>query len=110
MDLLYAYIDAHRQRLIDEFPRDVVQDISRFKPQRANMTFSDQSRYNIMFQQVLHKGGESEINYIKIFHNDKALDISVRNSYTEYQLMHAFLDNLKQSGNCSAHIVIHQTC
>ena len=89
------YIDAHIQRLIDEFPRDGEQDISRFKPQWANITFADRSRYNIMFQQVLHKGGESEINYIKIFQNNKDLDISVVNSYTEYQLMHTFLDNLK---------------
>ena len=63
-----------------------------------------------MFQQVLHKGGDSEINYIKIFQNDKDLDISVRNSYTEYQLIHTLLDNLQQSGNYSAQIVIHQTC
>ena len=45
-----------------------------------------------MFQKVLHKEGESAINYIKIFRNDKALVISVGNSYTEDQLMHTFLE------------------
>ena len=38
--------------------------------------FSHQNRYNRMFHQVvLHKGGESEINYIKIFKNAKAVEI-----------------------------------
>ena len=37
-----------------------------------------------MFQKVVHKGGESEINYIKIFQNTKSLAILVGNSYTEY--------------------------
>ena len=61
-----------------------------------------------MFQQVVHKGGESEINYIKIFQNDQALKASVGNSYTEYQLMHTFLDNFQQGGNYSAKISIPQ--
>ena len=45
------------------------------------MTFVDQRRHNIMFQQVVQKGGDSEINYIKIFQNAKALEISGVNSY-----------------------------
>ena len=49
-----------------------------------------------MFQQVVHKGGNSSINYIKRFKNAKALAISVGNSYTEDQPMHTFLDNLKK--------------
>ena len=48
-----------------------------------------------MFQKVLHKLGNSSINYIKIFKNAKALAISVGNSYTEDQPMHTFLENLK---------------
>ena len=72
-NLLRAYIDAHSQILIDEFPGYGIQDISIVQPQCANMTCSDQSRYNRMFQQLVHKGGESEINYVKRFHNDKAL-------------------------------------
>ena len=59
------------------------------------MTFDDQRRYNIMFQQVLHKGGKSAINCIKIYQNAKALKISVGNSYTEDQLMHTFLENFQ---------------
>ena len=51
-----------------------------------------------MFQQVVQKVGESEINYIKIFQNDKALEISVRNICSEDQLMHTFLDNLQRGG------------
>ena len=46
-----------------------------------------------MFQKVVHKVGESAINYIKIFHNAKALKISVGNSYTKTDSMHIFLDN-----------------
>ena len=63
------------------------------------MNFADQIIFNRMFQQVVHKGGESEINYIKRFHNTKALLTLMRNSYTEYQLMHTFLNNFKQGGN-----------
>ena len=47
-----------------------------------------------MFQKVVQKGGESEINCIKIFQNAECLIISVGNSYTEYHLMQTFLDNL----------------
>ena len=49
-----------------------------------------------MFHQAAHKGGESEIHYIKIFQNAKAMEISVENSYTEYQLMHNVLYNFYQ--------------
>ena len=49
-----------------------------------------------MFQQVINKGEESLINYIKIFQNAKDLAISVGNSYSEYQLVHTFLENFQQ--------------
>ena len=52
-----------------------------------------------MFQKVVYKGGESEIKYNKVFHDAKYLEISVVNGYTEYQLMHTFLDNLQKVGN-----------
>ena len=80
-NLLHAYIDTHSQRLIYDCPGDGVQTISIFQSQYENMKFAAQSRYNIMFQQVVQKGGESSINYIKIFKNAKALAISVDNSY-----------------------------
>ena len=57
--LLNAYIYAQNQRLIDAFPGYGEQAISRLQSQCANMIFFDQSRYNIMFQKVVHKGGGS---------------------------------------------------
>ena len=60
------------------------------------------------FQQVTHKGGESAINYIKIFQNAHALSILVGNSYYEDQLMHTFLDNFEEDGKYSAQIASHQ--
>ena len=41
----------------------------------------------------MHEGGEPEINYIKIFHNAKALEISVGDNYSDDRLMHTFLEN-----------------
>ena len=57
------------------------------------MTFSYKSRYDRIFQQVTHKGGESAMNYIKRFQNAQALSVSVGNTYPEDKLMHTFLDN-----------------
>ena len=72
-NLFRVYIDAHSQILLYECPGDGVQAISRFQSQCENMICSDQSIYNRMFKQLVHKGGESEINYIKRFHNAQAL-------------------------------------
>ena len=58
-NLLHEYIYTRSQILIDKCPGDVVPAISRFQSQCANMKFSDQSIYNRMFQQVLHKDWES---------------------------------------------------
>ena len=44
------------------------------------MNFADKSRYDRTFKQVTHKGGESKINYIKIFQNAHDLSVSVRNT------------------------------
>ena len=62
MEPFHVYTYAHIQRLIDERSGGGIQSISRFKYQCENMTFSDQSRYNIMLQKVVHKVGESAIN------------------------------------------------
>ena len=59
--------------------------------------------------QVTHKLGESPMNYIKIFQNAQALSVSVGNSYSEYQLMHVFLDNFHQDGKYIVHIASHQS-
>ena len=72
------------------------------------MTFADKSRYDRTFQQVTHKGGESEINQIKRFQNSHALSILVGNSYSEDQLMHTFLDKFEEGGKYSAQIASHQ--
>ena len=105
---MHAYIDAHSQILIDECPGDGVQYISIFQYQCANTTFDNQRIYNRMFQQLVHKGGDSSINYNKIFQNSKALEVSVVNSYTEDQLMCTLLKNLQRGGNYSTKIVSHQ--
>ena len=60
------------------------------------MTFAEQNRYNRLFKQVIHKGGKPVINFIKIFQNAKALAISVRNSYSEDQLMHTFFRKIPE--------------
>ena len=72
------------------------------------MTFADKNRYDITFQQVTHKGGESAINYIKRFQNAQVLSFSVGNSYSDDQIMHTFLDNFHQSGKYSAQLASHQ--
>ena len=61
------YIYAHSLTLIEECPGYGVKVISRWQYQCANIKFSDQSKYNIIFKKVVHKGGESEINYFKQF-------------------------------------------
>ena len=107
-NLLHANIYVHRRRLFAEFPRDGTKYIEKLHSHCANMNFSDKSRYDRIFQQVTHKGGESAMNYIKILQNTHALSVSVGNSYSEYQLMHIFLDNFHQVGRYSAQIASHQ--
>ena len=67
------------------------------------MTFFDQSIYNKMFHQVVHKGKESAINYNKRNYNAKNLEISPN----EYHLKHTFADNFHQGVNYSAQISSH---
>ena len=63
--LLHANIDVHIRILIAEPPKDRIKCIEKLQSNFANMTFADKSRYNRTFKQVTHKGGESEIKYIK---------------------------------------------
>ena len=56
-NLLHANIDVYSRRLIAEFPRDGIKCIEKLQSHCANMTFSDKSRYDRIFQQVTHKGG-----------------------------------------------------
>ena len=106
-NLLHAYIDVHIRRLIAEFPKDGIKCIEKLQSRCENMTFSGKSRYDRTFQQVTHKGGESAINYIKRFHNEQSLSVSVGNSYSEEQIMHTFLDNFHQGEKYSAQISSH---
>ena len=55
---MHAYIDAHSQKLIDECPEDGLQAISILQSQCENMTSAEQTIYNRMFQQMMHKEGE----------------------------------------------------
>ena len=105
---MHANIYVHIRRLISEFPIDGINCITKLQSHCANMTFVDKSSYDRNFQQVTHKGVKSSMNYIKRFHNSHALLISVRNSYSEDQLMHTILDNFHQGGKYSDQIAIHQ--
>ena len=72
MDILHVNLAVHSRRLIAEFPGDGVKYIEKLQSHCANITFL-KSRYGRIFQQVTHKGGESEMNYINIFQNAQAL-------------------------------------
>ena len=107
-NLLHANSYVHSRRLIAEFPKDGVKCIEKLQSYCANMTFPDKSRYDRTFQQVSRKGGESTINYIKRFKNAHALSVSVRNSYSEDELIHTFLDNFHQGEKYSPQIASNQ--
>ena len=69
---------------------------------------SGRNRYNRLFQKVTQKGGESAINYVKRFHDYKALVILVGNSCSEDHLIITFLESFLQGVNYSVQIAIHQ--
>ena len=72
------------------------------------MTFSDKIRYGTIMQKVAHKGEDSAMNYINILKIPQALSVSVGNNYSEYQLMHIFLDILHQGIKYISQIAIRQ--
>ena len=96
---MHANIDVHSRRLIA---------VEKLQSHCANMNVSDKSRYEQVFQKFTYKGGESAMNYIKLFQNAQVLSVSVVNNYSEDQIMHIFLDNFHQGGKYSAHIASHQ--
>ena len=106
-NILHENIDVHSRRFIAEFPKDGINCNKKLQSHCANMNFADKSRYDKNFQQVTHKGGGSEINYIKRFQNAHALSVSVGTSYSEEQLMHTFLDNFHQGGKYPVQIASH---
>ena len=79
---MHANIDVHNRRLIAEFPVYIIKYIEKLQSHCANMTFAYKIRYDRMFQQVTHKGGEEAMNYIKRFQNAQALSVSVGNNYS----------------------------
>ena len=79
---MHANIGVNSRRFISEFPVDRVKYIEKLQSHCANMNFSDKNRYDRIFQQVTHKGGEYAIKYIKISQNSQALSVSVGNSYS----------------------------
>ena len=107
-NLLYANIDVNSRKLIAEFSGDEVKFIEIIQSHCANMSIAEKSRYDRIFQQVTHKGGESSMNAIKISQNAQALWFSVGNTYSEDQLMHIFMENFHQSEKYSAQIASHQ--
>ena len=72
------------------------------------MVFPGKSTYDRIFQQVTHKRGELAINYVQKSQDLQTLSVSVGNSYSEFQLMHTFLDDFHQGGKYSAQIARHQ--
>ena len=72
-NILHTNINVHSRILIADFPMDGIKCIEKLQSYCTNMTFADKSRYDRTFQQVTHKGGESAMNYIKIFQNAHAL-------------------------------------
>ena len=98
----------HSRRLLPEFPGDGIKCIEKLKSHCDNMTFADRSRYDIIFQQVTHKGGESAINYINKFHHAETLSVSVGNTYPKDQLIQTFLDDFHRGGKYSAQTASHQ--
>ena len=107
-NILHANINVHIRRLMIEFPIDGIKCIEKLQSYCANIPFSDKSRYDRNFQQVIHKGGEYAMGYIKRFQNAHALSVSVVNSYSEDQLVHTFMDNFHQVGKYFAQITSHQ--
>ena len=77
-NFLHRNIDVHSRRLIAEFPKYGIKCIEKLQSHCANMTFAYKSRYDRTFQQVTHKGGESEIIYIKRFQNAHAFISFIR--------------------------------
>ena len=82
-NLLCTNIDVHSRRLIAKFPGDGVKCISKLQSNCANMTFLERSDMIDFSKKFKHKGGGSEMNYIKIFQNAQAMSISVGKKYSE---------------------------
>ena len=54
-NLWHTNIEVHRKIFINEFPMDGIKCNEKLQSHCANMNFSDKSRYDRTFQQVIHK-------------------------------------------------------
>ena len=95
---MHANIDVYSRSLISGFSEDGVKGIEKIQSHCTNMNVSEKSRYDRIFQQFTHKGGESSMNCIKRFQNAQALSVSVIYKKSEEELMHIFLINVHQGG------------
>ena len=61
---MHEYIDTDGQIIIENFPRDVVPDISRLQSQYTNTTFDDQSRYILTVSEssVQKRGASNQLS------------------------------------------------
>ena len=107
-NILHANIDVHSRRFIAKFQGDGVKYISKLQSHCTNTTFSNKIRYDIIFQKVTHKGGESEMSYIKTFQNEQDFSVSLGKNYSEDQFMHILLDNFYQCRKYTAQIASQQ--
>ena len=57
--------DTHSKIVFDGCPVDGVQTISILQSKCENMTFSDQSRYNTILQQVVPKVGQLHYAFVR---------------------------------------------
>ena len=80
-NILHANIDVQNRRLFDVLPENEIKCIGKLRSRRANMTSAGKTRYDRAFQQVIQKGEESAMNYIKRFQNAQDLSVSVGNYY-----------------------------
>ena len=65
-NILHDNIDVHSIILMSVLPVDGVKCITKLQSHCANIHFSDKSLYDMIFQQVTHKEGESILKYYKI--------------------------------------------
>ena len=82
--------------------------ISKLQSHCTHMHFSDKSRYDRLFQQFTHKGGESAMYYITMFQYSQALSVSIGKNYLMDQLINIFLDNSHQGEKYTAQRASHQ--
>ena len=72
--MFHYNIDIHSRRLNAKLPGDEEKCIEKLQSHYANMNFAEKQACQD-FQLVTNKGGESAMNYIKIFQDTQALSV-----------------------------------